>query len=408
MNVYYPTAYNPKPTTYPLRITYITQTRFPTEKAHGSQVAQVCHALSELGHEVTLLAPTVGNTIQEPAHAYYGLPPSFKSVHPGSFDALNSPFVPGFLAFAVSMWSYRRAVRRYLKEHPADLLYARSPAVLRALLQTSIPLILELHSLPRFQKRAFAKLCLQCKKVVTLTSPMRTELVSWGVPEDRILVEPDAVDLSRFDHLPSSSDAKEAWGLPLSHPIVGYVGTLVTRRTMEKGVSQILAGLAVLKKQGVNVFGWIVGGPAVWREKYEAEASALGLTGTDIRFTDHIPSVQVPSAIAACDICVYPAPASTHPFFQRDTSPLKMFEYMAARKPIVCADLPPMRDIVNESIVRFSTPGDGTSLASGVEWILDHPAEAADMAKAGRKVAEHHSWKERMKRILQSSATVGV
>ena len=54
-----------------VRITYVTHTRFPTEKAHGFQVASICQALARLGHTVTLLIPTVGNAIRENPLAYY-------------------------------------------------------------------------------------------------------------------------------------------------------------------------------------------------------------------------------------------------------------------------------------------------------------------------------------------------
>jgi hypothetical protein len=60
-----------------MRIAYVTHTRFPTEKAHGGQIASVCHALSELGHTVTLFQPTVWNAITQDPYKYYGLPESF-------------------------------------------------------------------------------------------------------------------------------------------------------------------------------------------------------------------------------------------------------------------------------------------------------------------------------------------
>src|SRR3989344_406296 len=61
-----------------VKITYVTHTRFPVQKAHGKQIADVCAALAALGHKVTLLCPTVSNSIKVPWHRYYDLPQSFE------------------------------------------------------------------------------------------------------------------------------------------------------------------------------------------------------------------------------------------------------------------------------------------------------------------------------------------
>src|SRR3989338_8403193 len=94
-----------------MRITYVTHTRFPTEKAHGYQVAQVCHAMAALDHEVTLVTPTVGVAPAESAFRFYGITESFSILRLQQFDALSSSFVPGQLAFAVAMISYRYALK---------------------------------------------------------------------------------------------------------------------------------------------------------------------------------------------------------------------------------------------------------------------------------------------------------
>ncbi len=99
-----------------MKIAYVTHTRFPTEKANGVQIANVCHAMTRLGHEVTLLTPTVRNAIKDDPHAYYGLPRSFAVRKVDHFDALASPFIPGFFGFGLGMLFYRRALRRILED----------------------------------------------------------------------------------------------------------------------------------------------------------------------------------------------------------------------------------------------------------------------------------------------------
>ncbi|MBI1934274.1 glycosyltransferase, partial [Candidatus Peregrinibacteria bacterium] len=341
-----------------MRITYVTHTRFPTEKAHGFQVASVCQALARLGHTVTLLTPTVGNVIHEDPLAYYGMKSSvFSIVRLPNFNALRSRWVPGKLAFLVTMRSFRRTLSAFIPSNHADLFYARSPQVLPPLLRAGIPVILELHTLPRMARRMFLARCRRCAVVICLTQTMRDVLLSWGLDAEHVLVRGDAVDLMRFTNIPQREKAKARWLLPYDRPIIGYVGSLVTGDALEKGVREFIDALALLREQRRAIFGWIVGGPNTWRERYIQEVRERGLTENDVRLEGIIPFSAVPGALCSCDVLVYPAPASRHPYFLRDTSPLKLFEYMAAGRPIVCADLPPLRDSVDESIVRFCIPG---------------------------------------------------
>ena len=385
-----------------MRIAYVTHTRFPTEKAHGYQVAQVCDALVSLGNQVTLVAPTVRrNAAKGDPFRFYGMQPSFSFEYLTNFDALTSPFIPGKIAFSVSIWSYRRRLRQFLASHSFDLLYARSPVVLQPLIDSGRPVILELHALPRRDRRHFKALCNRCQRVVALTYPMRDALVALGVESALVVVEGDAVDPERFRKTLSSPGAKRHWNLPQEIPVVGYVGSLATYDRIQKGVDVLIHALASLKKSGFPVFGWIVGGPKHWEDHYRRLAYSHGLTEGDIRFQGQVRAREIPDALAACDVCAYPAPHSKHAFFQRDTSPLKLFEYLAASRPVVCADIPPVRDIVDDRSVRFFHPGDHRSMAGAIRQVLEHPREATARKRAGLSVVEGHAWKERMRRIFK-------
>lgn len=388
-----------------MRIAYINHGRFPTEKAYGSQIAQVCDALAELGHDVTLLCPTFHSGIASAPDRYYGLRRALHIERVDHFDAFQSSLVPGFLGFAVSMRSYGQALQKYLAGHKNfDLAYVRSPLLVGNLLRTGIPVILELHSLPRFCRRRFTHACNHCAKVVCLTSPMHDQLVSWGVKPEKVIVEADGVDLRRFEHLPITSDAKKKWDLPSDRPVIGYVGALATRETLEKGVRDLIDSMGILRDLPLPSLPllWIVGGPEKWRKEYEDHARLNGLHTHSIRFQGRIESSAVPSAMAACDVCVYPAPKSDHPYFQRDTSPLKLFEYLAAGKPVVCADIPPIRDVVDDRSVRLYQPGDLHDLAAAIGDALRHPDKARQLSEAGKRIAQDHSWEKRMTRILSS------
>lgn len=383
-----------------MKIAYVSHTRFPNEKAHGHQMARVTEAMTMLGHSVTLVSPGVHNAVQKDPAKYYHLQKPFTVERLPTFDALHSK-VPGILAIHVTMRSYRKALTRYFASNKFDLLYARSAHVLPALLATKKPVILELHTLPRRGKQKFVTQCNACKKVVCLTSTMRKELESWGVKRSKLLVEGDAVDLERFAKLPSVKKAKHHFHVPEDIPVAGYVGSLVTMDKLSKGVEVLIEAAAKVRKTEKKFFVFVVGGPESRIDMLRKQAIDAGLTDHDFLFYGPVPPKLVPEAITACDVCVYPAPAKKHPFFLRDTSPLKLFEYAAAGKPIVCADLPPVRDVFSKETVRFVEPGSAASLIGGITDVLTKKADAKKRATKAKARMKNHTWKKRMERILK-------
>lgn len=382
-----------------MRIAYCTNVRLPSERAHGHQVAQVCDALAHLGHDVTVLAPFRKNIVTDDFWTYYDADRRVKIEHLGSFDPIESSLLPGITGLLALNMMLRRALRLRLTSDQFDLIYTRSPALLPALLITDIPVILELHQLPRRMRGSFVRQCNACRLVSCLTSPMREALIAWGVPKDKVIVAGDAVDIARFKNLPSKEDARGKWKMQSKRLVVGYVGRLKTLG-MEKGVKYLLEALKDLH-DSQQFFGFVVGGPEGDKKEYEDLAHSLRLQSTDVMFTGEIPGKEVPSALAACDIFVMPFPDLPH--YRLHMSPLKMFEYMAAGRPIIASDLPTIRDVLTQETTVFCKPGDTQSLVAALRWIAEHPDEAQTRASRARELVTHHTWEERMKRILAAA-----
>lgn len=289
--------------------------------------------------------------------------------------------------------------RRYgfeLRAASYEITYTRAPALLGPLIDSGIPAILELHQLPRFGRSRFVNLAKKCRLIVCLTSSMRESLIEWGVPADQVIVEGDGVDLRRFAKLPSQDSARTDLHLKTNRVVVGYVGRLKTLG-MEKGVKHILEAVASLK-ESKKFMALIVGGPDADQQEYEAMAKDLGLTPDDVYFTGSIDAHDVPDALVACDILAMPFPDLPH--YRHHMSPLKMFEYMAADRPVVTSDVPTIRDVLDEKTAFFCKPGSSSSLADMLTFIAAHPTDAVARSKAARALVERHTWEERMKRIL--------
>ncbi len=89
--------------------------------------------------------------------------------------------------------------------------------------------------------------------------------------------------------------------------------------------------------------------------------------------------------------------------------PVKLFEYMAAGVPVVCADYPHWRDIITQAKCGLMVnPLDPQEMSEAIQWILVHPDEAAEMSLSGRRaVQKYYSWSTEGRKLLKLYAKLG-
>ncbi len=395
-----------------MRIAYCTNVRLPNERAHGHQIAAVVDALAGLGHDVEIFAPYRKNPIKASFQGYYGLQHPIPLHLLGSFDGIASAWTPGILGLTVTTALFGRALTAEIEKRTADfdLLFTRTPELLPALTELGKPVIVELHKIPRRGMRSFLRQLRKCRLIVTLTSPMRNALIEKGVTDVPIIVEGDAVDSALCRDLLPREEVRAQYSLPLELPLVGFAGQLESMG-LSKGIPELLEALHVLKKRGFDCHCVIAGGPDRVKDRIIADLAPELVSA--VTFVGFIPHLAVPSLLSACDALVYPAPLSDHPFYVRDTSPLKLFEYMACGRPIVAADLLPLRDVLSASNSFLYPVGDSEAFASALKEALVDKEAASARAGVARTMVENFTWDKRMTRILgaarlSADAVVGI
>ena len=391
------------------RLVYVSAARLPTERAHGVQISRMCEAFAALGVEVLLLHPHREQSLPAMRGVsifdYYGIAPSFTVRTLRNWDFVSwERWIPQRLLVGIGFlhalcWSlYAAAVAR---REPADLYFTRDVAVAYWLTRFGLPTAFEAHMVPKRAQRYLVALFARrtaFRLLIAVTPFVERSFRDMGVPREKIVVQPNGVDLGLFERLPGREDCRRRLGLPAREPIVGYVGRFETMG-MEKGIVNLVRSMATGTHRARLV---CVGGPMDLVPSYEQEAQRMGIPAGRVCFVDQVPHTEVPLWIRACDVVTIPWPWTE--FSAHFTSPLKLFEYMAGGTPIVASDLPCLRSILRDGEnARLVSAGDPFALSAGIADLLNNPGSAAALAAQAREDVAKRTWTGRAAEVLSSA-----
>jgi glycosyltransferase involved in cell wall biosynthesis len=215
-----------------------------------------------------------------------------------------------------------------------------------------------------------------------------------GICGDKIIEAHGAVDLSQFEKLDELS-ASERTRNELCKSVV-YAGSLYPGR----GIEQMLAAAAVLKD--VNFI--CIGGRDFEVAQHKNQTGAKRLT--NVSFVGYVPNKEVPSYLTSADILVAPYTNQCEAIDGTLTidyaSPMKLFEYMAAGKPIVASGIGAIRDVLqHEQNALLVREGSVDDIVDSIRRLLGDPHLAVKLGRAARENAKTYSWEARCSRILR-------
>jgi len=367
-----------------MKLIYIANIRIPTEKAHGVQIMKMCEAFSNQGVEVKLVVPKRDNKIKMNIWEYYNQKPNFEIEYLRITDFMKLE-IPR-ISFFLQSRSFLKSVLSYLKKEEFDLIYCRDLLFIKHLGKLNNNLFCELHSLPKsFNKNDLSK----AKGVITITQGLKNDLIKKGVSKDRIMVVPDGVDLNKFDINISKKEAREKVKLPLDKKIVLYVGHLYKW----KG-AHILAEAAKMMNNDIKVV--FVGGTDKDMLEFKKKYGSI----ENIEIKGHISYSSIPFWMKSADVLVLPNSAKKD-ISEKWTSPMKMFEYMASKRPIVASDIPSIREILNKNNAVLVEPDNPKTLAEGINSILKKLNFSAKISMQAWKNISQYTWDKRAESILR-------
>jgi glycosyltransferase involved in cell wall biosynthesis len=386
----------------PVRILYLADIRFPLERANGIQTMETCHALARRDHDVTLLVRPDTTTPSRDPFVFYGLPPTARL----TIERAPAPPQPATVR-RVAYLSY--AVGRASGTGRADVIITRDLGVASVLSRIPRgmrpPLVYESHgyapavavALPDLVATATPPSAAKIRRLtgrearvwrtadgyVTITSTLAAELTALLGPRPSLAVVADGARPPATDVPPAATR-----GRPLT---VAYAGHLYAW----KGVDVLLAALAGVP----DVHGLIVGGhdrePDLGRLR--VLAGRLGLDAR-VTFTGLVRPPDVAAHLAAADVLVLPNPASA--ISTKFTSPLKLFEYMAAGRAIVASDLPAIREVIDHDVhALLVPPGDPDALGLAIRRLAADAPLRERLGRAARARVADFTWDRRAERL---------
>ncbi len=393
-----------------MKLIYIANLRLPTEKAYGIQIAKMCEAFAALKFknqnakfkitdqnsklledeniEVELIAPTRRNHIKEDIFDYYGIKRNFK------FTRVWTPdfYLPGFLdKLAVAVKSLFSALVLTVGQaaNRRDWFYSRdeSPLYFLSFFARPEQMIFEAHKFSPNRKWWYRRFVKKGIKVVVISRALHEDFLKFGFKAEKILLVPDGVDLTEFDISVSKSEARRKLGLPLKQATVVYTGHLY----QWKGV-ELIAETAKMLKEVLFV---LVGGTDRDIANFKSRFGGIA----NLKIIGHRPYRQIPLFLKAADVLIL-ANVPGQPLSERYTSPLKLFEYMASKRPIVASDLPSIREILNDKNAVLVQPT-ADSIAEGLKKVFSDQNLSDRISNQAFSDVQKFSWQNRTRQILE-------
>ncbi len=244
-------------------------------------------------------------------------------------------------------------------------------------------------------RRELVKNLRRFDRIVTVSDELKALYRDeYGVPEDKISVVYNGVNEHLFSaglYREEAAALREKLGIG-DKKVIGFVGGLRPWH----GVQYAISTMALLEHKDAVL---CIVGSGHELDRLKTLASALGLADRVI-FVGAVPYLKVPPYIEMFDIALAPYPSKgVSNYF----SPLKLFEYMAMQKPIVCGSTSWAYTFLGGDSGIIVDCEDTARFATRVDELLDNTGLGAFIASnAARKALKNYTWEANVKAMLKA------
>jgi len=382
-----------------VRVVYLRATPGPGTQAGGaaSHIKGVVEGLEGLGVEVQIISNDLIAGMNAADDRFTVIPPQPGGGTRALFDIHNN------LVFT-------RGAVPLIEQADPDFIYQRyarfSWAGVVAANRTKRPLFLEYNGsevwVGRYWDRVgrldllerYERLNLDAAARIFVVSDVeRRNLEGRGVASEKIVVNPNGVDVERFRPGVGGASVRHEFGIRDDEVVAGFVGTFGPWHGVEK-----LAEAIKLIPDG----RFLLVGSGSLQVEVQKRLEAEVATGRVI-FTGAVGHERVPGLLDACDILVAPhVPlVDNSEFFG---SPTKIFEYMAMGKGIVASRLGQIGEVlVDGETALLVEPGNVDALREAIGKLIGNGEMRRSLGVKAREIAEReHTWTHNAQRVLDA------
>ncbi len=375
----------------------------------GTRHHELACSLVAHGHRVTVIASPVsyltGSRKVDEATADT---PGVTVLRTATYTSIHRSFVRrlfAFLNFMLSSFRIGLGVRR------VDLVWGTSPPIFQGVTAWAlarlkgVPFLFEVRDLwPQFaiavgvlRSRVLISASLWLERFlyrradqVMVNSPGYVEHVQTRGAR-RVTLVPNSANPEMFD--PGADGAV----FRSSHGLQGFVVLYAGAHGMSNDLGVVLEAARLLQTRAPDVLIVLLG-DGKEKPALQAQASEMGLT--NVVFLPPVPKIGMGQALAAADACL----AILKPLDEyKTTYPNKVFDYMAAGRPVMLAIDGVIRQVVESAgCGLFSPPGDPQALAEAIMTLKRDPAHSRQMGLAGRSYLEAHFDRDQAAESLRS------
>lgn len=235
--------------------------------------------------------------------------------------------------------------------------------------------------------------------IVTVSKTLKLSLLRIGVPDKKIMVNPNGTDAEIFNpEIEISNKCKnlrKKLGIEKEKILVGFSGTF----GLWHGIPQLTEAIDMIlrNRMDLNINFLIIGDGGELKKSMERRL----FNYKEVTFTGMVSYSEIKYYLAICDVLVSPhcPQIDSSEFFG---SPTKLFEYMAMGKGIVASNLGQIGEVLkhNESAVLVE-PGNVNELAAGILKLASDDKLRLRMGKYARKeVLKKYTWERNVENLL--------
>ncbi len=376
-----------------MRILIVQESDWMEKGPHQSH--HLLERLAREGHEVRVIDTDI--LTKKNVKKLFSKRTVYKNAHKvfdrADITVIRPPYIKiPILNYVSQVYTHDVEIKRQIKEFKPDVIVGfsilNSSLAIRSAKKYGIPFVYyiidELHMLvPQKYFQSIARYVESSNMknadiVISINEMLKDYTIRMGAKDKNTMVLPAGVDMERFIGNDIKS-VRERHGIKENDVVLFYIGWMYNF----SGLKEVALGLAKSGRKNIKLL--ILGKGDLWDE-IQAIKKEYGLDDRIIT-VDWRPYDEVPKYILASDICLLPAYKNE---IMKNIVPIKMYEYMAASKPVISTRLPGiLREFGKDSGITYIDDPE-EALAKAIQ-LVDAGMVQENGAKA-RKFVEKNSW----------------